>query len=275
MPFEADDLAGLRTPQELLRIGLGVGRFAGAQVARRQAEQRLPIVAIDLASARVGVDERPGMEIVDENAVLGCLEDGAITGLGFAQGAVHPYTLELGRRAHGKDGENGLHHVGRGQWGRMADGEDTGRIPGRVQQGITRVTDVARRTEHRVGNEHRCGIAGVILESLREHARAGRAGHRVDERSANLAPLAHCQRRELRRSRCLIELRHESQVHPEHGGDAGDGQLEHLRAAGGGNAECHPAQRLDGQRPGIRRGLVMLRLRTHDGLPQRGSGTNM
>ena len=146
VPFEALRRAGARQPDPSGGTGVIVGRDAGRELRGIQTEDLLMRIAVDAAGRRVGIADRPGGQVVNEDGVLRRLEDGPIA----RRGAL---SIQLGRGPDRIDLQHRLDQPGVGQGLAMQECDQTDRALGRVQEGIAGVSDGAEVARHVVARE--------------------------------------------------------------------------------------------------------------------------
>ena len=111
-PLEAQRPApGAHFADQAQRLLVGVRELVSAQVAHREAAQLLARVAERAAGLGVHVEDRAAVVVVDEDRVLGGLEDGAVVRLRLGERLHVHAPLELGAGAHGEDLQHRLEQL--------------------------------------------------------------------------------------------------------------------------------------------------------------------
>ena len=161
------------------RIGFGVGLVARAEDRERRAEHVIAVKARHLAGLGIEVDQRAGVPVVDDDAVLDRLEDRPVAFLRLPHRLVGAQTLDLGGGADGEDLHHRLDPVEVAQRRARRDRDQAEVRAGTVRQRIAGVAFDGVVVQRPVAGEELGGALRNDAKAVAQHAFAGRAGDRV------------------------------------------------------------------------------------------------
>jgi hypothetical protein len=228
-PFEAQRPAPApHFADEAHRLVVGIRRHVAADVANREAAELVARVAVDGAGLRVHVEDGAAVVIVDEDRVLGRLEDGAVVRLRGSERLLVHAALELRSGAQRENLQHRLEQLLVHDRLAREHGDDADRLSRGILQRIAGVAHLAFG---------QVDILGVALghparhevEAAVYHVAARRDRERVLDILAIALAAVDAERAHGRR-RLVGDPPDEGEVHVEDGGEIARELLEHAVA---------------------------------------------